>query len=157
MICSSATLRRSQLFSRPATRALISLKQVDKVGTDAKGAVSQNTVGNVNELEICGVGRIEPDPEDPNAYSYVDGVSKKTQGRWLSAMAESGDYRARAAGSFLSGWLSDRERQPMGQRSSSLTLSFTASHCLASAGAGFFSLITGHFLASSAFNSLKFP
>jgi len=43
------------------------------------------------------------------------------------------------------------------QRSRSLTLSLTPSHCLASAGASFFSLMTGHFLASSAFSSLKFP
>jgi hypothetical protein len=42
------------------------------------------------------------------------------------------------------------------QRSSSLTLSCTPSHCLASAGASFFSLMTGHFLASSALSSLKF-
>ena len=39
--------------------------------------------------------------------------------------------------------------------SSSFSLSATPSHCLASSGAGFFSLITGHFLASSAFSLRK--
>ena len=35
-------------------------------------------------------------------------------------------------------------------------MSLTPSHCLASAGGSFISLITGHFLASSAFSCLKF-
>src|SRR6266566_629705 len=50
-----------------------------------------------------------------------------------------------AAGDFF-------PNEPRAYRSSSLTLSLTPSHCLASAGASFFSLITGHFLASSAFS-----
>ena len=50
---------------------------------------------------------------------------------------------------------SDSARE-LAQRSRSLSLSFTPSHCLASAGASFISLITGHFLASSAFSCLKF-
>ncbi len=41
-------------------------------------------------------------------------------------------------------------------RSRNFSLSLTPSHCLASAGASFISLITGHFLASSAFSCRKF-
>ena len=41
------------------------------------------------------------------------------------------------------------------QRSRNLSLSLTPSHCLASSGASFISLITGHFFASSAFSCLK--
>ena len=44
---------------------------------------------------------------------------------------------------------------PVDQVSSSLRLSVTPSNCLASGGAGFFSVITGHFFASSALSFLN--
>jgi hypothetical protein len=57
---------------------------------------------NINSIDVCGHGRIAIDPDDPYAASrYVSSLTDKAKGRWLSALLDSGDIRARAAGLYM--------------------------------------------------------
>lgn len=59
-------------------------------------------------LEICGVGKVSLDTTDPSAAAhYLDGLTAKARGRWLSTLLDSDDVRARTAGLFLQRMLTD--------------------------------------------------
>jgi hypothetical protein len=59
---------------------------------------------NFSKLEICGFGKVPLDTTDSFAvYKYLGAKTKKAAESWLSALLNSGDYRARAAGLFLEG------------------------------------------------------
>ena len=58
---------------------------------------------------MCGVGRVKLDRDDWTAIGkYFDALTKKSRMRWLSALRNSDDYRARATGLYLEGIL-DRD------------------------------------------------
>ena len=61
------------------------------------------------EIEVCGAGKVKLDRDDWTATGrYVETLTKKSRVRWLAALRNSDDYRARAAGLFLEDML-DRD------------------------------------------------
>jgi hypothetical protein len=55
-------------------------------------------------VEVCGYGRVPIDKTDPSAiFQRVGALTKEAGTRWLSALQNSGDLRARAAGLMLEG------------------------------------------------------
>jgi hypothetical protein len=57
-----------------------------------------------DEIEVCGVGKLKLDRADWTATdNYLDALTKNKQLRWLAALRDSDDYRARAAGLYLEG------------------------------------------------------
>lgn len=57
-----------------------------------------------DEIEICGVGKVKLDGDDLAASGkYLDSLTRNPRRRWLAALRDSGDYRARAAGLYLEG------------------------------------------------------
>jgi hypothetical protein len=61
---------------------------------------------HLDEIEICGVGKVKLDRDDWSAANnYLDALTKKSRLRWLAALRNSDDYRARAAGLYLEGIL----------------------------------------------------
>ncbi len=74
----------------------------------AKGEVPKK-VDHSGEIDVCGVGKVKLDRDDWTAAGkYFDALTKKSRTRWLSALRNSDDYRARASGLFLEGML-DRD------------------------------------------------
>jgi hypothetical protein len=66
-------------------------------------------VDQSGEIDVCGVGKIKLDRDDWTATGkYFDALTKKSRMRWLSALRNSDDYRARATGLYLEGVL-DRD------------------------------------------------
>jgi hypothetical protein len=58
-------------------------------------------VAKAGGTDICGVGRVSLDADDPSAANrYVGALSTQAATRWLSALRDSDDYRARAMGLF---------------------------------------------------------
>ena len=58
---------------------------------------------------MCGVGKVKLDRDDWTATGrFFDALTKKSRMRWLSALRNSDDYRARATGLYLDGML-DRD------------------------------------------------
>jgi hypothetical protein len=56
------------------------------------------------EIEVCGVGRVKIDRDDWTATGkFFEALTKKPRLRWLSALRNSDDYRARATGLYLEG------------------------------------------------------
>jgi hypothetical protein len=81
---------------RPASLAMPSVEVARKI--DHSG-----------EIEVCGVGKVRIDPDDWTATGKVlDALTRKSRIRWLAALRNSDDYRARAAGLYLEGVL-DRD------------------------------------------------
>jgi hypothetical protein len=59
-----------------------------------------------DEIEVCGVGRVKLDADDATAAGkYLNSLTKNSRLRWLTALRNSDDYRARAAGLYLEGIL----------------------------------------------------
>jgi hypothetical protein len=57
-----------------------------------------------DEMEVCGMGKIRLDPDDAaGAGKHLDALAKNSRMRWLSALRNSDDYRARATGLYLEG------------------------------------------------------
>jgi hypothetical protein len=64
------------------------------------------TVSAATTLDICGLGKVSLDTSDPFAIGrYFGELTNKARTRWLSALLDSDDIRARAAGLFLEGKL----------------------------------------------------
>jgi hypothetical protein len=60
--------------------------------------------GDAGTVEICGYGRVTIDKSDPGAiFQRVGALTKEAGTRWLSALQDSGDLRARVAGLLLEG------------------------------------------------------
>jgi hypothetical protein len=72
---------------------------------------AQSAPGKGNDartVEICGQGRVPTDQNDGGAISKrVVALTKGSETRWLSALQNSGDLRARVAGLLLAGRMSD--------------------------------------------------
>jgi len=63
-------------------------------------------VDHSGEIDVCGVGKVKLDRNDWTATGkYFDALTKKSRMRWLSALRNSDDYRARATGLYLEGML----------------------------------------------------
>jgi hypothetical protein len=66
-------------------------------------------IDHSGEIEVCGVGKVKLDRDDWTATGkYFDALTKKSRMRWLAALRNSDDYRARATGLYLEGIL-DRD------------------------------------------------
>jgi hypothetical protein len=66
-------------------------------------------IDHSDEIDVCGVGKVKFDRDDWTATSkYFDALTQKSRRRWLSALRNSDDYRARAAGLYMEGIL-DRD------------------------------------------------
>jgi hypothetical protein len=72
-------------------------------------AEAPKKVDHSGEIDVCGVGKVKLDRDDGTATDkFFDALTKKSQTRWLSALRNSDDYRARATGLYLDGML-DRD------------------------------------------------
>src|SRR5580698_6257755 len=57
-----------------------------------------------DEIEVCGVGRVKLEANDLGAAGkYLNALTKNSRLRWLAALRNSDDYRARATGLYLEG------------------------------------------------------
>ncbi|HEY2633233.1 MAG TPA: hypothetical protein VGI51_00860 [Steroidobacteraceae bacterium] len=66
------------------------------------------TGSDTSTIEICGKGKVTLDASDPlAAYRYIDALSRPATQHWLTALLDSDDYHARAAGLFLEGKITD--------------------------------------------------
>jgi hypothetical protein len=67
-------------------------------------AVAAPKGDHFDEIEVCGVGKVKLDRDDwASASKYLDALTKNPRQRWLAALRNSDDYRARAAGLYLEG------------------------------------------------------
>ncbi len=58
--------------------------------------------GVESTVDICGFGKVPVDAKDPFAAGrYIGELTRNASERWLSALLDSGDIRARSAGLFL--------------------------------------------------------
>jgi hypothetical protein len=75
---------------------------------------SQSLPDNLRKVEICGFGKVALDPTDPMAASrYVGAGTEKAAQKWLSALLNNDDYRARAAGLYFEGKIGVPKILPM--------------------------------------------
>jgi hypothetical protein len=66
------------------------------------------------EVDFCGLGKVAFHADDPlGPGRYLNGLSKTTARRWLSALLNSDDNRAQAAGLFLQDKIAGAEVMPM--------------------------------------------
>jgi hypothetical protein len=71
------------------------------------GAAPKPKADVAGAVEICGV-KVPPGTRDPvAAYQLVGALAQKSAERWLARLMDSDDLRARAAGLFLDGKISD--------------------------------------------------
>jgi hypothetical protein len=69
-------------------------------------AAAPKKVDHSGEIDVCGVGKVKLDRGDWTATGkYFDALTKKSRMRWLTALRNSDDYRARATGLYLEGML----------------------------------------------------
>ncbi len=100
---SSPTARRIAAAGAPAPRV-----PSWPAGVSTAGAKPPSNA-NADEIEVCGVGKVKLDRDDPAAAGrYLDALTRNSRLRWLAALRNSDDYRARATGLYLEGIL-DRD------------------------------------------------
>jgi hypothetical protein len=89
----SAHLAPSAAITPPAT---VTGPSIGKTGNDT------------STIEVCGLGKVTLDMSDPlAAYRYIDALSRPATQHWLTALLDSDDYHARAAGLFLEGTITN--------------------------------------------------
>ncbi len=100
----------------PLQRALS--RQTTALGQSATaGSPAQSDVGAKVEIEFCGLGKVAFHADDELAVGrYLGGLSKPIARRWLAALLNSDDNRARAAGMFLEGKIDGAGFQPMAEQ-----------------------------------------
>jgi hypothetical protein len=109
------------LRQRPARPALAGPIPASRLSAPAlltsawPGGISNPAVAAVrkpdhsDEIEVCGIGKVELDPDDLRAYGdYFEALTKSTRLHWLATLRKSDDDRARAGGLYLEGIL-DRD------------------------------------------------
>ncbi len=100
----------------PLRRAL-SLQTAALRQPAAAGSASNNDAGAKVEIEFCGLGKVAFHADDDLAVGrYLGGLSKPVARRWLAALLNSDDNRARAAGMFLEGKIDGAGFQPMAEQ-----------------------------------------
>jgi hypothetical protein len=90
----------------PAPRAAVTPPLAPRwpAGISIPARKSQAMDEHFEEMEVCGVGKIRLDPEDAaGAGKRLDTLTKTARLRWLAALRNSDDYRARATGLYLEG------------------------------------------------------
>ena len=93
---------------KPPSRAHSALSAAVKPPVTASGPSIGKTGNDALKIEICGIGKVTLDTSDPlAAYRYIDALSKPVARHWLTALMDSDDYHARAAGLFLEGKVTD--------------------------------------------------
>jgi hypothetical protein len=96
-------LRRAASPTEPAVRP-----------SAAAFAKSKGDEAGKIEVDFCGFGRVAFHADDPlGPGRYLDGLSKPTARRWLSALLDSDDNRARATGLFLQDKIAGAGIMPM--------------------------------------------
>jgi hypothetical protein len=102
-----AMLLGSWLYRRPVplAAALPTEKSVPHMAPSLAQALTPDKptpAAATRTLEICGLGKVQLDGDDPSAAGlYLGEYTKPIRGRWLKALLNSGDSRARATGLFL--------------------------------------------------------
>ena len=90
------------IAAAPAPLPLVPLWPASVSPAAAKPAIKGGA--HSDEIEICGVGKVKLDGDDLAASGkYLDSLTRNPRRRWLAALRDSGDYRARAAGLYLEG------------------------------------------------------
>ena len=104
---------RSHLRQRPRATAPLGTVTVAKLPVRP----SKLPHDDIRSIEICGFDKVPLDGSDPMAaFKYLGGQSKKTAEKWLAALLDSDDYRARAVGLFLQGKVNgDGSTQPLSE------------------------------------------
>jgi hypothetical protein len=105
--------------SKSSSLTRSSLPAVPKPAVAAPRPPIDNTGDGADKIEICGLGKVLLDTNDPFAAGRYIGTSNKTAVQhWLSALLASDDYRARAVGLFLEGKITDGlAMQPIAEQS----------------------------------------
>ena len=91
------------------TPASASLDPLWPAGISTAAPKTPKKDDHVDQIEVCGVGKVEVDRDDLAAYGkYFDAMTKNARLHWLATLRHSEDYRARASGLYLDGIL-DRD------------------------------------------------
>jgi hypothetical protein len=77
----------------------------------SRDAAKPPAKNGTDTVEVCGVGRVAQSEDDLGANSFVNDLTKPALERWLAALRNSDDYRARATGIFISTVLDDRHAE----------------------------------------------
>lgn len=101
----------------PLKRA-VSLRAATMRQSAATGSTSKSDDGAKVEIEFCGLGKTAFHADDEFAIAgYLGGLAKPKARRWLSALLNSDDNRARATGLVLEGKIDGPGFQPMAEQS----------------------------------------
>ena len=93
--------------SHPPPELAPGISSPSTTGATAK----RTTTSGAGDIEVCGVGRVAQSEDDPGANSFVNDLTKPALKRWLAALRNSDDYRARATGIFMSTLFDDRHAE----------------------------------------------
>jgi hypothetical protein len=90
--------------SQPAISPAVKARSAQAERPSAAKPIESVTKASGATLELCGIGMVTVDADDSMAgYRYLKGVTQKAAQQWLSALLNSDDTRARAAGLILEG------------------------------------------------------
>jgi len=87
--------------ARPA--AVAAASQTPTAPAAAPQAASRDADGGGALVDICGVGRVRLDKDDPSGMEYVSALAQPAEARWIAALQASSDTHARVAGLVLAG------------------------------------------------------
>jgi hypothetical protein len=94
--------------SKPSNPAHSAPSAAIKPSVTVSGRSIGKTGNDTSTIEVCGMGKVTLDASDPlAAYRYIDALSRPATQHWLTALMDSDDYHARAAGLFLEGKITD--------------------------------------------------
>ena len=94
--------------SQAPNRVHSALSAAIKPPVTVSGPSIGKTGDDTSTIEVCGKGKVTLGASDPlAAYRYIDALSKPAARHWLTALLDSDDYHARAAGLFLEGKITD--------------------------------------------------
>jgi hypothetical protein len=74
-------------------------RPTSRITTNASGVPARTA--QTSEIEICGIGKVRADPDDPGAAKFVTALTQETLLRWIAALRNSDDNRARAVGLYV--------------------------------------------------------
>jgi hypothetical protein len=85
-------------------RVTTSVQAVDHAVVKPRIGVPLSIAEDTGKVRICGYGKVSFNQSDPVAIAqYVGALTKEAGARWLSALQDSGNLRARVAGLLLAG------------------------------------------------------
>lgn len=105
---------------RPAAAARVPVMFTSPATAMPAASGTKALIAGTNELDICGLTKVTVDADDSFApYRYLNQATHKTAEQWMSALLNSDDTRARAAGLLLEGKIGQDELtgRPMDDRS----------------------------------------